>query len=87
MKTSRRTAAERRLIAEIAATRKTMGLSQKALADRCGVKQPVIARMESGASSPQLSTVLHVLAGMGMTLVVVPNFIAHVPTEGDSDEK
>ena len=37
-----------------------------------GVKQPVIARMESGATSPQLETILKVLAPLGKTLAVVP---------------
>ena len=35
-----------------------------------GVKQPVIARMENGTSSPQLDTVLKVLAPLGKTLYI-----------------
>ena len=34
--------------------------------------QPVIARMERGSTSPQLETVLKVLAPLGKTLAVVP---------------
>ena len=37
-----------------------------------GVKQPVIARMEKGSTSPQIDTVLKVLAALGKTLAVVP---------------
>lgn len=37
-----------------------------------GVKQPVIARMETGKTSPQLDTVLKVLASLGKTLAIVP---------------
>lgn len=37
-----------------------------------GVSQPVIARMETGKTSPQLGTVLKVLASLGKTLAVVP---------------
>jgi len=37
-----------------------------------GVKQPVIARMETGSTSPQLDTILKILAPLGKTLAVVP---------------
>ena len=37
-----------------------------------GVSQPVIARMERGQTSPQLDTVLKLLASLGKTLAVVP---------------
>ena len=60
------------LIGEIIKARKAEGLSQKKLESLCGVKQPVIARMESGASDPQLGTVLKVLAPLGLTLKIVP---------------
>jgi len=35
-----------------------------------GVKQPIIARMEKGSTSPQLDTVLKVLAPLGKTLYI-----------------
>lgn len=35
-------------------------------------KQPVIARMERGQTSPQLDTVLKLLAPLGKTLAIVP---------------
>ena len=35
-----------------------------------GVKQPIIARMENGTTSPNLSTVLKVLASLGKTLYI-----------------
>ena len=37
-----------------------------------GVKQPVIARIEKGTSSPQIETVLKILAPLGKTLAIVP---------------
>lgn len=37
-----------------------------------GVKQSVIARMESGKTDPQLSTILKLLVSMGKTLTIVP---------------
>ena len=58
------------LIGEIAKARKEQGISQKKLEELSGVKQPVIARMENGTSSPNLSTVLKVLAPLGKTLYI-----------------
>jgi ribosome-binding protein aMBF1 (putative translation factor) len=52
--------------------RKERGISQKKLEELSGVKQPIIARMEKGSTSPQIDTVLKVLAPLGMTLEVVP---------------
>ena len=51
--------------------RQEKGISQKKLEELSGVKQPVIARMESGASSPTLSTVMKLLAPLGKKLAVV----------------
>ena len=48
------------------------GISHKKLEELSGVSQPVIARMETGKTNPQLDTVLKVLASLGKTLVVVP---------------
>ena len=47
-------------------------ISQRELEKLSGVKQPIISRMESGETSPQLDTVLRVLAPLGKTLAVVP---------------
>lgn len=60
------------LIGELIKARQEKGISQKKLEELSGVKQPVIARMENGSSSPQLSTLLKVLAPLGKTLAVVP---------------
>ena len=60
------------LIASLIEARKEQGLTQRELEARSGVKQPQIARMESGDISPQLDTVLKVLAAMGKTLAIVP---------------
>ena len=50
------------LIGELIKARQERGLSQKKLEELSGVKQPVIARMEKGQTSPQLDTILKVLA-------------------------
>lgn len=60
------------LMGELIKARQEKGISQKKLEEMSGVRQPVIARMESGKTSPQLDTVLKVLASLGKTLAIVP---------------
>ena len=60
------------IIGELIKARQEQGISQKQLEEISGVKQPVIARMERGRTSPQLDTLLKVLAPLGKTLAVVP---------------
>ena len=60
------------LITELIRVRQEKGLSQKKLEELSGVKQPVIARMEKGLTSPQLDTILKILAPLGKTLTIVP---------------
>lgn len=60
------------LIGELVRARQEKGISQKELERLSGVKQPVIARMEKGTTSPQLDTILKILAPLGKTLAVVP---------------
>lgn len=60
------------LIGELVKARQEKNISQKKLEELSGVKQPVIARMESGKTSPQLDTVLKVLFPLGKTLAIVP---------------
>ncbi|MGM9366489.1 helix-turn-helix domain-containing protein [Flavonifractor plautii] len=58
------------LIGELTKARKEKGISQRELEELSGVKQPVIARMENGSTTPNLSTVLKVLAPLGKTLYI-----------------
>ncbi len=60
------------LIGELIKARQEQGLSQKKLEKLSGVRQPIIARMEKGSVSPQLDTILKVLASLGKTLAIVP---------------
>ena len=60
------------LIGELIKARQEKGISQKKLEELSGVKQPIIARMEKGNTSPQISTLLKILAPLGKTLAVVP---------------
>lgn len=60
------------IVGALIKARQEQGISQKRLEELSGVKQPIIARMEKGYTSPQLETVLKVLEPLGMTLKVVP---------------
>ena len=58
------------LIGELIKARKEQEISQRELEELSGVRQPVIARMENGNTTPNLSTVLKVLAPLGKTLYI-----------------
>ena len=59
------------IIGALIKARQEKNISQRELEQLSGVKQPIISRMESGETSPQLDTVLRVLAPLGKTLAVV----------------
>lgn len=58
----------------IAWARKSAGLTQAALARRAGTSQPVVARYETGASTPTVRTLRRLLraAGYELTLAAEP---------------
>ena len=58
------------IIAEIIIRRKELGLNQRELAERCGVPQSTIARMESGAVTPKIETLVKVCRELGLKLTV-----------------
>ncbi|MCL2405198.1 MAG: helix-turn-helix transcriptional regulator [Defluviitaleaceae bacterium] len=58
------------IIGELIKARNEQKISQRELEQLSGVKQPVISRMEAGETSPQLDTILRVLAPLGKTLYV-----------------
>jgi len=58
------------MMIELTRARQERGISQKKLGAMSGVRQPVIARMEKGYTSPQIDTVLKVLAPLGKTLYI-----------------
>ena len=60
------------LIGELIKARQERGISQRKLEELSGVKQPVIARMEKGSTTPQIGTVVKVLASLGKKLAIVP---------------
>lgn len=63
---------EKRLIETLVKIREEKGITQTELAELCGVKQPVIARLEKAVHSPQLDSLLRVLVPMGYSLQIVP---------------
>ncbi|MDR2645349.1 MAG: helix-turn-helix domain-containing protein [Endomicrobium sp.] len=58
------------LVGEIIKARQEKGLSQKRLEQVSGIKQPIIARMEKGSTSPNLHTMLKLLIPLGKTLYI-----------------
>lgn len=60
-----------KIVGEILKARQDENLTQRALEELSGIKQPVIARIENGKTDPQLGTVLKILRPLGKTLAVV----------------
>lgn len=60
------------LIGKMIEARESKGISQRELAELSGVKQPAIARIESMKATPQIDTLLKILAPLGYTLGIVP---------------
>ncbi len=60
------------LIGKMIEAREKKGLSQRDLAELSGVKQPAIARLESMKATPQIDTLLKILAPLGYTLSITP---------------
>ena len=52
--------------------RKKKLITQKQLEELCGIKQPMIARIESGETTPRIDTLIKLLLPLGYTLKVVP---------------
>jgi len=61
---------EYELARSIISGRMAKGLSQRQLAARVGTKQPVISRLESGASKPSLSLLERVAKALDADLIV-----------------
>lgn len=60
------------LIGKLIEAREAKGLTQKELAEKAGVKQSAIARLESMKATPQIDTLFKVLHPLGYTLDIVP---------------
>lgn len=53
--------------------RHNLNLSQRDLAEMCGLPHSSVARIESGKSSPNLTTLLKIFDTLGLTLTVQTN--------------
>ena len=60
--------AEFSIIQAILDARKASGLTQKDLADRTGIAQADISKLENGNANPSLKTLQRLADGMGMKL-------------------
>ena len=47
-----------------------LGITQSELAERCGMKQSALSRLETGKTSPTLKTLQQLAEGMGKKLVI-----------------
>lgn len=63
---------EQEIIEATIEARKQCNLTQRELSKKSGIKQPVIARIEKYANSPQINTLIKLLYPMGYTIKVVP---------------
>ena len=52
--------------------RHNLNLSQRELANQCGIPQSSVARIEAGITSPNLSTLLKLFDKLGLGLSVIP---------------
>lgn len=64
------TALARLVAAQIIGYRAQHGLSQRALAERLGVKQPYVVRLESGEHNPELSTLVRISRALGVEFLI-----------------
>ena len=71
---------ERAVIQAMIDARKTSGLTQKELAERTGIAQGDISKLENGNANPSIRTLQRLAFGMGMTLKV--EFIPTSVTNG-----
>lgn len=60
------------LIGKVIELRESKGLSQRELAELCGIRQPAIARLESMKTTPQIDTLFRILNPLGYTISIVP---------------
>lgn len=62
--------AEHQLINAILDARKAANITQKQLAEKTGIAQSDISKIENGNANPSLKTIERIASGMGMTVRV-----------------
>jgi ribosome-binding protein aMBF1 (putative translation factor) len=60
-----------KIISAVIEQRNALGLSQRDLADICGIPQSSVARIESFQTTPNLATLLKILRALGLKLAVI----------------
>lgn len=63
-------APERALMHRIVEARLEEGLSQRELAERCGMKPANLSRLENGNGNPSVATLARIAAGLGRRLEI-----------------
>jgi transcriptional regulator with XRE-family HTH domain len=64
------TALARLVAAQLIKYRATNKLSQRALAEKLGKKQPYVARLEAGETNPDLETLVNISRALGIEFVI-----------------
>lgn len=65
--------AERKIMQQIVEARIAEGITQKELAERCGMKPANLSRLENGNGNPSVATLEKIAAGLGRKLEI--NFV------------
>ena len=58
------------IICQLVDARNSKKISQRQLEKLCGVKQPIISRIEQGLAVPRLDTILKILLSLGKTIEI-----------------
>jgi ribosome-binding protein aMBF1 (putative translation factor) len=75
-----RTALARLVAAQLIKYRAVNKLSQRALGERLGKKQPYVARLEAGDTNPDLETLVNISRALGIEFVIDIAPAAKTPT-------
>ena len=58
------------IIGAVLEQRTALGISQRELAEKCGIPQSTVARIETCKTSPNLGTLLRIMHSLGLQLTV-----------------
>ena len=59
------------IIKTITKARQDLNISQRELAEKCGIKQPALARIETFKTIPQINTLIKIAECVNMSVVVL----------------
>lgn len=75
-----------RMVSEISRRRRWLGLTQAEVADRAGLKQSQIARLEGSAQIPRFDTLQKVACVLGLRFELVPDDVTGEEAAAASEE-